>query len=72
MNVRDEISVRNNIFDTKITINLKDHKKSLDELSLARCCVMATESLNPEEFESFTLAYNVLIERRQLQNDVIA
>ncbi|MBU3947270.1 MAG: hypothetical protein KJ826_03500 [Proteobacteria bacterium] len=60
------------MFTTKITTDLKEPKKALDEISLARCCVMATESLNPEEFDHFIKAHNVLIERRKLQNDLIS
>jgi len=59
------------VFTTEVTTNLKDPKKSFDEISLARCCVMATESLNPEEFEIFMNIHNVLIDRRKLQNDKI-
>ena len=59
------------MFTTKITTDLKDPKKAFDEIALARCCVMATESLNPEEFDFFIKAHNILIERRKLQNDII-
>lgn len=59
------------MFTTKITTDSKDPKKSFDEIALARCCVMATESLNPEEFEHFMKAHNVLIDRRSLQNDKV-
>lgn len=50
---------------------MKDPKKSFDEISLARCCVMATESLCPEDFDHFIKAHNVLAEVRGLQNDMI-
>jgi hypothetical protein len=59
------------MFTKKIEQDFKDPKKSFDEISLARCCVMATESLNPEEFDAFILAHNTLIERRRLQNEKI-
>jgi len=59
------------MFTTKITTVLKDPKKSFDEIALARCCVMATESLCPDDFLSFMKAHNALIKRRGLQNDVI-
>jgi len=59
------------MFTTEITTDLKDPKKSFDELALARCCVMATESLSPEEFVAFMLAHNSLVERRRLQNELI-
>jgi hypothetical protein len=59
------------MFTTKITTDFKDPKKAFDEVALARCCVMATESLNPEEFDYFIKIHNVLIKRRELQNDVI-
>lgn len=32
---------------------------------------MATQSLNPEEFELFSNVHNVLIDRRRLQNEKI-
>jgi hypothetical protein len=60
------------MFSTEITTNMEDPKKSFDEISLARCCVMATESLNPEEFDNFLTAYNALIDRRRLQNEKIS
>jgi len=60
------------MIDTKISLNMENAKKSFDEVCLARCCVMATESLNPEEFDSFIVAYNTLAERRTLQNKPIA
>jgi len=59
------------MFDTNITTDLKDPKKSFDEISLARCCVMATESLHTDEFDAFMKAHNILIKRRGLQNDII-
>ena len=59
------------MFTTNITTDFKDPKKSFDEITLARCCVMATESLNPEQFESFMEVYNILVNRRRLQNELI-
>lgn len=59
------------MFTTKITTDTKDPKKSFDEIALARCCVMATESLNPEEFDDYIKVHNVLVDRRKLQNDRI-
>lgn len=56
------------MIDTTISLDMKNPKKSFDEVCLARCCVIAAESLNPEEFDHFITAYNVLIERRTLQN----
>lgn len=56
------------MIDTTITSDMKDPKKSFDEVALARCCCMARESLNPEEFEAFIVAHDALIERRGLQN----
>lgn len=41
------------------------------EESLNICRVMAEESLDPEEFDSFIKIYNTLIERRRLQNKKI-
>ncbi len=41
------------MFSTKITTDMEDPKKSFDEIALARCCVMATHGLNPEEFDLF-------------------
>ncbi|MBF0229186.1 MAG: hypothetical protein HQK63_06285 [Desulfamplus sp.] len=58
-------------FSTKITTDMVNPKQSFDEISLARVCVMATESLNPEEFDHFIIAHNILIERRKLTNDRI-
>lgn len=58
-------------FSTKVSSDMTNPKKSFDEISLARCCVMATESLNPEEFDHFIKAHNTLIERRRLQNEII-
>ena len=60
------------MIDTNISLNMEKPKKSFDEVCLARCCVMATESLNPEEFDSFIIAYNTLIGRRALQNKPIS
>jgi hypothetical protein len=60
------------MIDTNISLNMENPKKSFDEVCLARCCVIATESLNPEEFDSFIVAYNTLIERRTLQNKPIS
>lgn len=59
------------MFSTKITIDTEDTKKSFDEIALSRCCVMATQSLNPEEFELFSNVHNILIARRRLQNEKI-
>lgn len=59
------------MFDTSIKTDMTDPKKSFDEIALARCCVMAMASLNPEEFDCFIIAHNTLIERRKLQNDKI-
>ena len=59
------------LFDTNISLNMENPKKSFDEITLARCCVMAAESLNPEEFDKFIIVYNTLIERRLLQNKSI-
>lgn len=59
------------MIDTKIVPDFKDPKRSFDEISLARCCVMATESLNPQEFDAFMFVHNVLIKRRHLQNKEI-
>ncbi len=59
------------MFTTEITTDCKNPKKAFDEVALARCCVMAAESLNPEEFGHFIVAHNVLVERRKLQNDPI-
>lgn len=56
------------MLEPKITLNMQDPKKTLDEVSLARCRVMAEESLGPEEFEMFTMVHNVMIDRRRLQN----
>jgi hypothetical protein len=33
---------------------------------------MATESLNPDEFDCFLTAYNALVDRRRLQNEKIS
>jgi hypothetical protein len=51
---------------TNVTTNLVDVKKAFDEASLARVYVMATESLEPEKFESFMDAFNELKEHRRL------
>jgi len=59
------------MFDTKITSDMTDPKKALDEVSLARVCVMATESLTPDEFDHFIVAHNALVNRRRLQNDEV-
>jgi hypothetical protein len=56
------------MIDTTITTDMKDPKKSFDAISLARCCQMAMESLNPEEFEAFIVVHDTLIERRNMQN----
>ena len=50
---------------------MKNPKKSFDEISLARCCVMAAASLNPDEFGEFILVHNILVDRRKLQNEKI-
>ena len=57
------------MLEPKITLNMQDPKKTLDEISLARCRVMGEESLSPEEFEAFIAVHNVLIDRRRLQNE---
>jgi len=57
--------------DTNISLNMENAEKSFDEICLARCCVIATESLNPEEFDKFIIIYNTLVERRTLQNKPI-
>ena len=57
--------------NTKIISNFVDPKRSFDEVSLARCCVMATESLGPDEFDAWVIVYNFLIDRRRLQNEKI-
>lgn len=60
------------MLSTEIKTNMEDPKKSFEEISLARCCVMATESLNPEEFDKFFTAHNALIDRRRLQHEKIS
>ncbi|NTU50622.1 MAG: hypothetical protein HGA87_07105 [Desulfobulbaceae bacterium] len=57
---------------TEVQTDCLNPKKSFDEVTLARCCAMASESLNPEEFDAFIMVHNVLIERRKLGNAVIA
>jgi len=59
------------MIDTNISLDMKDPKKSLDEICLARCCEMAINSLNPAEFDKFINIYNILIKRRSLQNKPI-
>ena len=59
------------MIDTRIVSNFIDPKRSFDEVSIARCCVMATESLGPDEFDDWTKVHNLLIERRRLQNEKI-
>lgn len=56
---------------TNTSRDLTAPKKAFDEISLARYCVMACESLNPEEFDCLKKAHNTLIDRRTLQNDKI-
>ncbi|MER2511418.1 MAG: hypothetical protein ABTR20_13350 [Candidatus Competibacter sp.] len=57
--------------DTTITTDFSDSKKSFDEVALARCAVMAMQSLSPDLFEAFVAVHNELIERRKLQNKTI-
>ena len=45
--------------------------KESDELALKRCREMAEESLHPEAFEAFIVAYNEIIIRRRLKNEPI-
>ena len=59
------------MIDTKIVPDFKNPKKAFDEISLARCSVMATESLNPQEYDAFMFIHNVLTKRRGLQNKEI-
>lgn len=59
------------MLEPKITLNMQDPKKTLDEVSLARCRIMGEESLSPDEFEAFIVCHNLLIERRRLQNEKI-
>jgi hypothetical protein len=51
---------------TNVVTNMRDPKKALDEISLARVYVMATESLDPELFNSFESVFNELKDRRRL------
>jgi hypothetical protein len=57
---------------TKVTTDFMDAKKSFDEISAGRFCVMAMGSLSPDEFEEFISIYNTIIERRNLQNEPIS
>ena len=52
-------------------IDFNDLKKSADEFSLGRCLIMAQQSLNPDDYESFIKAYNSLIKTRSLGNALI-
>ena len=60
------------MFETIVTTNVVDAKKAFDEVSLARVYVMATESLNPDEFDAFEKAFRPLCERRKLGIEAIA
>lgn len=55
-----------------IVTNMREPKKALDEISLARVYVMATESLCPEHFESFVKVFLELKDRRGLSGIVEA
>lgn len=58
--------------NTVITTDFLEPKKAFDEVVLARCCVMAMESLSPDLFDAFVCIHNELIERRGLQNQRIS
>ena len=46
--------------------------KEFDEKALDRCREMAAESLYPEAFEAFIVAYNEIIKIRSLKNEPIS
>jgi hypothetical protein len=69
--IEDIVGIKEKSFSTRISVDLDDGQRAFDAIALARVCAMATHSLDPETFNQFAQAHNLLIETRVMQNDKI-